>query len=92
MDVRPCGWPISISGLRAGMASRALRKIAPISASAALNITVLIKFAVLSTAPLLAGIGTTLAKKKYPPAGLRALGLLRYEASLCTANYMSLLR
>ena len=83
MDVCPCGWPISISALRAGMASRALRKMGPISALAALNITVLIEFVVLSTALLLAGIGTSLAKKKCPPARLRALGSLRYDASLC---------
>ena len=76
MDVCPCGWPISISALRAGMASLALRKIAPISASAALDMTVLMRFAVLSTAPLFAGIGTLLAKKKCPPARLRALGSL----------------
>ena len=81
-----------MSALRAGMASRALRKMAPISASAALDITVLIRFAVLSTAPLFAGIGTSLARKKCPPARLRALGSLRYDASLCTASFMSLLR
>ena len=51
MGVCPCGCPISISALQAGMASLALRKIAPISASAALDITVLIKFAVLSATP-----------------------------------------
>ena len=63
MDVCPYGCPISISALRAGMASRALRKMAPILALAALNITVLIKFAVLRAALLVAGIGTALAKK-----------------------------
>ena len=69
-----------------------VKKIDPISASAALDMTVLIKLAVFSTAPLFAGIGTSLAKKKCPPARLRALGSLRYDASLTTARCMSLLR
>ena len=82
MGVFPCGWTISIRVLQAGMDSLALRKIAPISASAALDMTVLMRFAVLITAPLFAGIGTSLAKKKCPPARLRALGSLKYDASL----------
>ena len=63
MGVLPCRWPISIRVFRAGMASLAAKKIAPISASAALDITVLIRLAVLSTAPLFAGIGTSLARE-----------------------------
>ena len=59
------------------MASLALRNIAPISASAALNMTALMRFAVFITVPLFAGIGILLAKKKFPPARLRALGSLR---------------
>ena len=72
--------------LRAGMASLAFRKIAPILASAALDMTVLLKSAVLSTAPLFARIGTLIAKKKCPLARLRAWGSLRYDASLTTAR------
>ena len=53
--------------------------------------TVLIKLAVFSTAPLFAGIGTSLAKKKCLPARLRALGSLRYDASLTTARCILLL-
>ena len=92
MGVLPCGWPISIRVFRAGVPSLAAKNIAPISASAALDITDLIRFAVLSTAPLFAGIGMSLAEKKFPPARLRALGLLKYYASLCTARSISLLR
>ena len=62
---------------RAAMASLALKKIAPILASAALNMTVLMICAVLSTAPLFAGIGESFDKKEIPPAHLRALGLFK---------------
>ena len=69
MGVLPCGWPISIRVFRAGMASLAARKIAPISASAALDITVLIRLAVLSTTPLFAGISISLVKKNVHQPG-----------------------
>ena len=50
----------SIRAFRAGMASRALRKIAPILASAEIDITVLMSYAMLTIAPLFAMIGTSL--------------------------------
>ena len=74
------------------MDSLALRNIAPISASAALDMTVLIRFAVFSIYPLFARIVTLLVKNKCPPARLSALGSLRYDASLTTVRCMSLLR
>ena len=69
MGVLPCGWPISIRVFRAGMASLVVRKIAPISASAALDITVLIRLAGLSIVPLFAGVGASLAKKSVGQRG-----------------------
>ena len=62
MGVLPRGWPILISVFRAGMASCVLRNIAPISISAALDITALMSWAMLSTAPLFDGIGESLDK------------------------------
>ena len=44
-----------------------------------------------STAPLLGGSSTFADMKKCPPALLRAPGSLKYDASLCTANTISLL-
>ena len=48
-----CGCPISIRAILAGMASRAFMNNAPISASAADDMTAFIIWATFSTAPLL---------------------------------------
>jgi len=68
------GWgcPISSSVLRVGTASRALINIAPISASAADDMTAQIIWAMLRTAPLLGGSSWSAERKKWPPALLRA--------------------
>ena len=73
------------------MGSRMLG-IAPISASAALDIILLMSWVMLSTAPLFVGIGASFDRKICPPAGLRALGSLKYHTSLCTARIISFLR
>ena len=92
MGVFPWGWPISIRAFHARMTPRKLRNIAPISASAALDITALMSWVMLSTAPLFVGIGASFDRKRCPPAGLRALGSLKYKTSLCTARIISFLR
>ena len=48
-----------------------------------------IMWAMLRTAPLFRGMVELLDRGKWPPALLRAFGLLRYLASLCAANFMS---
>ena len=60
-----------------GTASRALMNMAPNSASAADDMTALMIWAVVSTAPLLAGSSSFSERKKWPPARLLALGSLR---------------
>jgi hypothetical protein len=63
---------------------------APTSASAADDSTALIICEIVITAPLLGGVSVSLDMKKCPPALLRTLLSDRYDASLCTANTMSL--
>ena len=77
-----------IEDFLAGTASRALTYIAQISASAAEYMTVFMIHAMLSTSPLLGGKETSLDMKKCPPAWLRALDSLRYDASLWTSRTM----
>ena len=72
-----CGWPISDSVILCGTASLALIYVAPISASAADNMTALMIWATFKTAPLLAGIAALLDMKKFPPARLLDPGSLR---------------
>ena len=55
-------------------------------ASVANDMAFLIMCVMLSTAPLFSGTIMSLKRKKCPPALLRALGLLKLLASLCTAN------
>ena len=81
-----------IRAVCAGIVSRALRNIAPILASAALDITAFIRWAMLSTAPLFVGIRESFDRETCPPAQLRALGLLKQDASLCMAMTTSLLQ
>ncbi len=82
--------PISCSVFLQGTASWALINIAPSSASAADDMTALMIWAVLSTAPLLAGSSSFSERKKWPPALLHALGSLRCNASLCSASIILL--
>ena len=90
MGVWGCLWPISASVVLCGTASCALMYNAPNSASAAEDMTALMSWARLSTAPLLAGSSQSDERKKCPPARLCALGSLRYDTSLCTTRTMSL--
>ena len=85
-----CGCPISISVFLMGTALRAFMYMAPISASAADDMTALIICATVWTAPLLWGNSVSAAMKKCPPALLLAFDSLKYEASLWTASTMSL--
>ena len=55
IDVGGCVCPISSRAWRAGMASLQLMKSAPSSASAADDMTALMIFAIVNTAPLLVG-------------------------------------
>ena len=64
----------------AGTASLAFIYIAPISASHADDITALINWDSVRTAPLFGGIGLSLDMKKCPPTLLLAFGSLRYNA------------
>ena len=60
------------------------------SAYVADDMTVFIIWGMLRTAPLFCGIVESLDGKKLPLALLCAFGLLKYLASLCAANFMSL--
>ena len=77
IGVLGCSCPISCSVFLQGTASRVLLNIAPSSTSAADDMTALMIWAVLSIAPLLAGSSLFSERKKWPPALLCALGLLR---------------
>ena len=85
-----CLCPISCNRFRIGTASQALMYIAPNSASAALDMTAVIIFDILSIAPLVGGSSASVVRKKCPPALLLAFGSLKYDVSLCTANTISL--
>jgi hypothetical protein len=69
---------------RIGTSLPALMYNAPSSASAAEDITALISWAMLRTAPLLCGFVSLDDMKKWHPAQLRAFGFLRYDALLWT--------
>ena len=81
------GWgcPSSSRVVRIGKASLAFRKVAPISASAAEDMTVLMIWHRMWMAPLLVGrVGglspfstSRLAREKFPPAQLRAISSQR---------------
>ena len=90
IGVGGCLCPISSSSCLIATASHALMYRAPSSASAALDMTVLIILDMFNTAPLFGGSLTLDDMKKWPPALLRPPGSLRYDASLCTANTISL--
>ena len=75
-----------------GTALRALMYSAPVSASAADDMTAFIISAMLWIAPLFGGRGTSSDKKWCPLALLRAFCSFKYPASLWTARIMSLLR
>ena len=66
-------WPKNLSVCHAGTASQQLMYSAPISASAAEDMSALIICAMVWIAPLLAGDGVLSDMKKCPPARLRAL-------------------
>ncbi len=88
--VRGCLCPISFNSCLIATASHVLMYNAPSSASSALDMTDLMIWDMFSTSPLLGGLSTFADMKKCPPALLWAPGLLKYEASLCTASTMSL--
>lgn len=71
-------------------ANFALMKSAPSSASAAEDMTALITWDKLMSAPLFGGMGELEDKKWCPPALLRAFVSDKYDASLWTASTMSL--
>ena len=75
--VEGCLWPISVNTIPIYTASRAMMYNAANSASVADVMTCLMMCAMLSTAPLLAGIVASLERKKCPPVLLRACGSLR---------------
>ncbi len=75
--VKGCLWPISANTILIYTASRAMMYNAANSASVADVMTCLMMCAIMSTAPLLAGIVASLERKKCPPALLRACGSLR---------------
>ncbi len=75
--VEGCLWPISVNTILIYTASRAMMYNAANSASVADVMTCLMMCAMLSMAPLLAGIMASLERKKCPPALLRACGSLR---------------
>ena len=72
IGVGGCLCPISLRECRSGMASLHLMKISPSSASAADDITDLMIWEMVITAPLLSGMGELLDMKKWPPARLLA--------------------
>lgn len=72
IGVGGCLCPISLRRCRIGTASRELMKRAPSSASAADDITALMIWAIVSTAPLLRGAWSFSDMKKCPPARLLA--------------------
>ena len=78
MSVCVCGWPSYLSILHIDTAVLALMNSTPSSASAAEDITALIIWDMLNTAPLLVGIFSCPAMNMCPPAQLRAFGLDRY--------------
>ena len=92
MGVLPWEWPTWIRAFRAGKKYCAFRNSAPISASAALDISALMSWAILSTDPLFFGSGESFDKKQCPPDWLCALGSLKQDVSLCTARIMSLVQ
>ncbi len=69
--------PISSSVCCWGMALWALMYSAPSSALAADDMTALMSWARLRTAPLSLGLAVSVDRKKCPPAWLHALGSLR---------------
>ena len=72
IGVGGCSCPIALRACRAGIASLQLMKRAPSSTSAAEDITVLMIWEMVTTAPLLAGMGELLDMKNLPPARLLA--------------------
>ena len=77
MGVLGWEWPISVRSCHIGTASHVLIYSAPSSASAAEDITALMSWAMLRTAPLLCGFATSDDMKKWPPAQLQAFRSLR---------------
>ena len=73
-----------------GIAALTLMNNTPISASDADDATCFKIPDILSTAPLLLGILSLPAMKKWPPTLLRDPGYDKYDASECTARTMSL--
>ena len=82
IGVGGCLWPISLRMARMYTASRAMMYKAPSLALAADDITFLMIWAMLRTAPLFCGIAALFDRKKCPPTLLLACGLFRYPASL----------
>ncbi len=90
MGVCICGWSSSSSILHIDTAGLALMNSAPSLVSAAEDITALIIWDMLNTAPLLVGIFSCPAVNMCPPAWLQAFGLDRYEVSLWIVSTMLL--
>ncbi len=77
IGVGGCGCPISSRSWRCGTASHALMYSVPSLALAAEDMTSLMSWAMLSTAPLFAGSLVSDDMKKWPPEQLHSFGLLR---------------
>ena len=84
-----CLCPMISSACHSGIASLLFMKRAPSSASAAEDITALMIWETVRTAPLFDGMELSLDMKKCPPALLLAFGSEKYDASLCAASTIS---
>jgi hypothetical protein len=89
IGVRGCGGPSLASVWRVETAVFALMKRAPISASAADDMTAQIICKILRTAPLLKGISSFPAMNMCPPARLQDFGFDKYGALLRITKTMS---
>ena len=79
-------WSVSSNIHLAGIACFEFKNNAPISASTANDITLLMILAIFKTAPLFLGSWLFSEMNKWPLALLLAFGSVRYDASLCTFN------
>ena len=90
MDVGDCLWPISPRACWEGTASRKLMNRAESLACAAEDMTALMIWEMVMTAPLLGGVEVSLDMKKCPPAQLRAFNSEIYYAPLWPTRTMLL--
>ena len=92
IGVGGCGWSISSSNCRCGMASFELMNSAPSLASAAEDMIALMICEMVRMAPLLVGNSSFSDRKKCPPARLLAFVSYRYGALLWAASIILLAR